>query len=143
MFYYLYYGHFIQLPVTTSANILATHNSEYEGDIITLTCEGTVHPSKFIPQLNDGSDIVAEWMGPEEVPLTEQNRIIVGFQRRTTSGVAHSLTLNGTSYAHAGAYTCQVALNFTNSNSLSHMSVAKYHLLVRSKYCSSDLRRNI
>ena len=132
---------FIQFPVTTSATIVATHNSENEGDIITLTCEGTVHPSKFIPQLNDGSDIVAEWMGPEEVPLTEQNRIIVGFRRRTTSGVVHSLTLNGTSYTHAGTYTCQVALNFTNS--LSHRSVAKYYLLVRSKYCSTDLYRNI
>ena len=121
-----------------SATIVATHNSEYEGDNITLTCEGTVHPSKFIPQLND---VVAEWMGPEKVPLTQQNRIIVGFQRRTASGVVHSLTLNGTSYAHAGAYTCQVALNFTNS--LSHTSVAKYHLLVPSKYCSTDLYRNI
>ena len=136
-----YFIAYIQFPVTMSATIVATHNSEYEEDIITLTCEGTVHPSKFISQLNDGSYIVAEWMGPEEVLLTEQNRIIVGFQRPTTSGVVHSLTLNGTSYAHAGAYTCQVALNFTNS--LSHTSVAKYHLLVRSKYCLTDLHRNI
>ena len=68
-------------------------------------------------------------MGPKGVGLTEQNNIILGVQRHSTSGAVRTLTINGTSYKHAGVYTCQVAMS-----SVLQESVAQYHIVLHSKY---------
>ena len=116
--------------VTPHAMITVTPHTAHEHEIVTLTCEATVHPLKATMQLE--SYINVQWIAPSGVLLTNENNMLLNSNYQSSTGVLHTLTINGTTYNHAGVYTCEVALNGTHVPL--QKSVAKYHLVIQSKY---------
>jgi hypothetical protein len=121
----------INIPVTPKARVEASPHSGREGEEVTLACEGTAGPLKTSTQL--APHITVEWVGPTGAALTKENSITLGAQRLSPHGGVRTLTFNGTTFRHAGVYSCLVSLNGADSV-LKQESVAKYHLTLQKKH---------
>ena len=109
-----------------------TPHSGQEGEVVTLTCQGTADPFKATDQL--APHMTADWVGPTGVTLTNESGVTLSAQHQPLHGVVRTLTINGTTFRHTGVYTCVVTLNGTDSALQSN--TAEYHLTLISKLLS-------
>ena len=105
--------------------------TNYEGQPVVLECYGAVNSAKPTAQLSYGDDILVEWFGPKEYPLTG-TEFTTGNKIISNNGSSRTLSISDTTVGHSGLYTCQVSLDLLNAD-VSHTIVSQYHLVLLSE----------
>ena len=102
--YYLPFPHFFAAPTVWSESRIIPLNEPVHDHSFTLSCVTYLQPK--LASLS--RHLVLEWVGPEGVPLTEDNNITIGEEAIFTTTYMHFNTVNLT---HHGVYGCRARLN--------------------------------
>jgi len=96
--------HFFATPTVWSDSRIIPLSEPLNGHNFTLSCVTHLQPK--LASLS--RRLVMEWVGPEGVPLTEDNNITVGEETIFTATYMHFNTVN---FNHHGVYGCRAVLN--------------------------------
>lgn len=77
-----------------------------------LMCKASVI-SKLHTQLVPHMEL--EWLGPDGVPLTEENKIGLGMHYNSGMDLARNITFSQLNVTHSGVYSCQVIIHLQNT----------------------------
>lgn len=100
-----------------------------------LTCSASLN-YRISPQLT--KYLVVEWIGPDGLPVTEENRITVEEQHTST----RLLNFHSLNAADGGLYQCVAKLVIPNAG-VTYNSRAEYNLIVKSECMSALTNKGI
>ena len=106
--------------------ITAFSEAVYKAHFV-LMCKASVIPklySQLVPYM------VLEWFGPDGVPLTEGNNIVLGMHPNSVTNLVRNITFTQLNLTHNGVYSCQVTINLQNTRII---RTTDYDLRVKGK----------